>query len=138
MAAPLVNGRSFDYSQIIINILGVPIVSVSSITYLEEQEKVNNMGTGNRPISRGHATINASGSLEISMNDVEALRDVAPEGSLLFIPAFDIVVVFGNIQNPQTHVLKNVEFLNDGIETTVGDTDVKRTFDLVISHIQYR
>lgn len=138
MAAPLINGRAFDYSQIIINILGVPIVSVSSITYLEEQEKVNNMGTGNRPVSRGHATIDASGSLEISMNDIEALRDVAPNGSLLFIPAFDIVVVFGNVQNPQTHVLKNCEFLNDGVETTVGDTDVKRTFDLVISHIQYR
>lgn len=138
MAVPLINGRAFDYSQIIVNMLGVPIVSVSSISYTEEQEKVNNMGTGNRPISRGHAAIDASGSIEISMNDIEALREVAPDGSLLLIPAFDIVVIFGNIQNPQTHILKNCEFTNDGVETTQGDTDIKRTFDLVISHIQYR
>ena len=138
MAAPLINGRAFDYSQIIINILGVPIVSVSSISYTEEQEKVNNFGTGNRPISRGHAAIDASGSIEISMNDVEAIRDVAPSGSLLQIPAFDIVVIFGNIQDPQTHVLKNCEFTNDGVETTQGDTDIKRSFDLVISDVQYR
>lgn len=138
MAVPLVNGQAFDYTQIIVSILGVPIVSVSSISYTEEQEKVNNMGTGNRPVSRGRGAIDASGSVEISMNDIEAIRDVAPSGSLLLIPAFDIVVVFGNPQNVQTHVLKNCEFTNDGVETTQGDTDIKRTFDLVISDIQYR
>ncbi len=138
MSVSLINGRAFDYSQIIVNILGVPIVSVSSISYTEEQEKVNNFGTGNRPVSRGQAAIDASGSIEISMNDVEAIRDVAPSGSLLLIPAFDIVIIFGNPQSVQTHVLKNCEFTNDGVETTQGDTDIKRSFDLVISDIQYR
>ena len=84
-------------------------------------------------------SIDASGSLEVSMNDVEALRDIAPtKGSLLSIPAFDITVMFGNSQGVQTHRLRNCEFTNDGVETSQGDTDVKRTFDLVISHIDYR
>lgn len=138
MAIPLVNGKAYDFALITVVALGVPIPSVSDIKYTEEQEKENNFGLGNRPVSRGQGAINASGSLDISMNDIEALRDVAPNGSLLQIPAFDIVVVYGNPQKPVTHVLKNCEFIDDGVETTQNDKDVKRTFGLVISHIKYR
>ena len=135
---PLINGRAFDFAQIIVNINGVPIPSVSSVTYTEEQTKENNFGAGKRPISRGHGTINASASIEMSMNDVERLRDEAPNGSLLALPAFDILVVFGNPQQPTKHRLKNCEFLSDGVETSLDDTDVKRSFDLVVSDIQFR
>lgn len=138
MAAPLINGEAYSFSQITAVVLGVALPSISAITYMEEQEKANNMGAGNRPVSRGRGPIDASGSIDISMNDIEALRDAAPNGSLLQIPPFDIVVVFGNPQSPTTHVLKNVEFTNDGTESTQGDTDIKRTFDLVISHIKWR
>lgn len=138
MALPLINGRAYDFAQIVVNILGVPVAGVSAISYTEEQEKINNMGMGNRPVSRGHGAINASGNITISMNDVEALRDAAPNGSLLQIPAFDITVTYLNAQKVVTHVLKNCEFLNDGVESTQGDTDVKRSFDLVISHIKFR
>ncbi len=86
---PLVNGRAYDFAQIVVTILGVPLAGVSAISYAEEQEKTNNFGQGNRPVSRGQGAIDASGSITISMNDVEALRDVAPDGSLLKIPAFD-------------------------------------------------
>lgn len=135
---PLINGQAYDFTQITVSILGVPTLGISALNYTEEQEKVNNFGTGNRPVSRGQGPIDASGSIEIAMNDVEALRDAAPDGSLLKIPAFDITVVFGNVQKPVRHVLKNVEFTNDGVESTQGDTDLKRTFDLVISNIRYR
>lgn len=138
MAVPLINGRAYDYVQIVVSILGVPTAGISSVSYTEEQEKVNNFGAGNRPVSRGQGAIDASGSIELSMNDVEAIRDAAPSGSLLQIPAFDITILFGNPQKPVVHILKNVEFTNDGVETTQGDTDIRRTFDLVISHIKYR
>ena len=138
MSVPLINGKAYDYVGITAIVLGVPLPSISQINYTEEQEKTNNFGTGNRPVSRGKAAIEASASFEISMNDVEALRDVAPDGSLLLIPAFDIIIVYGNPQKPITHVLKNCEFTNDGVETSQGDTDIKRTFDLVISHVKYR
>ena len=138
MAASLVNGIAFDFVQLTPLFLGVPLVSMSSITYEEIQEKVNNFGIGNRPVSRGRGAIDASGSMELSMNDIEAIRDVAPNGSLLLLPASDFVLVFGNPQNIQTHVLKNLEFTNDGVTGTVGDTDLKLTLNFVISDIQYR
>ena len=138
MAGPLVNGIAFDFVQLTPLFLGVPLVSMSSITYEEVQEKVDNFGIGNRPVSRGRGAINASGSMELSMNDIEAIRDVAPNGSLLLIPASDFVLVFGNPQNIQTHVLKNLEFTNDGVTGTVGETDLKLTLNFVISDVQYR
>ena len=138
MALPLINGKAYDFVLITAVVLGVPLPSISNINYIEEQEKTNNFGLGNRPVSRGQGAIDASGSFDISMNDIEALRDAAPNGSLLQIPAFDIIVVYGNPQKPVTHVLKNVEFTNDGVEASQGDTDIKRTFDIVISHVKYR
>ena len=138
MALPLINGQAFDYAQITPLYLGVPLVSMTSITYEETQEKVDNPGTGNRGISRGRADIKSSGSIELSMNDIEALRVVAPEGSLLALPASDFILVFGNPQNIQTHILKNLEFTNDGGTGTQGDTDLKMTLNFIISNVIYQ
>lgn len=138
MSQPLINGRAYDYTQITVVILSVPVAGISAINYVTEQEKTNNFGTGNQPVSRGRGAKDTTGSLEMSQNDVEAIRDAAPNGSLLDIPPFDIVMVFGNIQKPVTHVVKNVEFSNEGVETTQGDTDIRRTFDFTASHVKYR
>jgi len=135
---PLVNGTAYTFAQIVATIGGVPIASISAINYVETQEKVNNYGQGNRPVSRGSGVIEVTSSVEMSMNDVEAIRASALNGSLLNIPAFDIVVFFGNPQSPVTHVIKNCEFTSDGVEGTQGDTDLKRTFDLMPSHIKWR
>lgn len=134
----LINGRAYDYTQITFVVLGVPVPSVSSINYTEEEDAKMNFGTGQLPVSIGYGAINSKGSIEISMNDVEAIRDVAPDGSMLKIPLFDILVVFGNPQKPVRHIIKNVKFTDDGVETTQGDTDVKRKFNFICSQIKYR
>lgn len=135
---PLINGRAYDFAQIIVTILGVPVASVSAIDYEETQEKKNNYGAGNRPVSRGAGAIECSASIEMSMNDIEAIRNVAPNGSLLQVPAFDITIFFGNAQSPKTHVLKNCEFTKDGVSGSQGDTDLKYKFDLLPSHIVWK
>ena len=137
MALPLVNGREFSYVQIIVNILGVPVTGITALTYEEDQVKENQYGTGNRPVSVGDGPITTSGSIEILMSDTEALRAVAPNRSLLQLPAFDIPVTFGNPGNVQTHVIKNVEFTKDGVNATQGDTGLKMTHDINFSHINY-
>ncbi|MCK4908602.1 MAG: hypothetical protein KAS70_01765 [Planctomycetes bacterium] len=138
MAEPLINGRAYDYVDIQISILGAEINGVTEVNYTQTQEKANNFGTGVFAVSRGRAARDATGSIGLSMNEVEALREVSPAGNLLDLPAFDIVIVFGNVQSPQTHVVKNVEFLSDGVETSQGDTQIARSFDFVASHVQYR
>jgi hypothetical protein len=135
---PLINGRAYSFVDVVVKIAGVPTPSVSKINYTEEQQKENNYGTGSRPVSRGAGKIEAKASIEISMNDVEAIRDVAPNGSLLALPSFDIEVHFLNAQKVVTHVIKNCEFTTDGVEAGTDDKDIKMSFDLIPSHILYR
>jgi hypothetical protein len=135
---PLINGRAYSYVDVIVKIAGVPTPSVSKISYTEEQQKENSYGTGSRPVARGAGKIEAKASLEISMNDIEAMRDVSPNGSLLKLPPFDIEVHFLNEQKVVTHTIKNCEFTNDGVEAGTDDKDIKKSFDLIPSHILYR
>lgn len=134
----LVNGQAYDYVSIEVLIDGVPLPSVKSITYETNQEKTNNYGTNAKPVSRGRGAKEFTASMEISMNDVEALRGAAPNGQLVDIPPFDIIVAFGNVQNPVVHRLKMCEFVNDGVDGSQGDTDLSRTFDITPGDILYR
>lgn len=136
---PLINGRSYDFAQIRAAILGVVVPSISSIEYSETQEKKNNFGSGDRPVSRGQGAIDSKAKITMSMNDVEAIRKAAPDGSLLKVPAFDVVVTYlhPTASNVVTHVLKNCEFTSDGVSGSQGDTDLKFDFELVPSHIVY-
>jgi hypothetical protein len=134
----LINGRAYDYTQITCLIAGVPVAGIQSINYVTEQPKVNNFGVGNQPISRGRGPKDPSGSLELDMNEVEAIRDAAPNGDLTEIAPFTITIVFGNLQRPVVHRLRNVEFSNDGVETSQGDTNITRSFDIVMSDVKYR
>jgi len=134
----LINGRAYDYSSIIFVVLGVPVPSVTAITYSQEEEDKMNFGTGQLPISIGYGAINSKGEISIAMNDVEAIRSVAIDGSMLKIPPFDILVVFGNPQNPVRHIIKNCKITNDGVEAKQGDTDIVTKFNFICSNIQYR
>lgn len=134
---PLINGRAYDYASVTVNILGVPLAGITSIEYAEEQTKENNFGAGKYAVSRGHGEVNASASMELHMNDVEAIREAAPQGRLLDIPAFDVIVSFVVAGKVKTHTIKNCEFLSDGVSGSQGDTQLSRSFDLVASHVIY-
>jgi hypothetical protein len=134
----LINGTAYAHAQIAATVAGVPVVSITEITYSETQEKVNNYGTGPRPVSRGHGKIESTGSLTIAMNEIEAIRDAAPQGSLLAVEAFDITITFLNAQKPVTHVLKSVEFTKDEVSSSEGDTDIKVSTEIIIGSINFR
>jgi hypothetical protein len=136
---PLVNGTAYSWSQITLNILGVPVAGVSSISYNEEQEMQDNYGAGNRPVSRGYGRINTEGSVTLHMEEVEAIQNAVSTGRLQDIPEFDIVVAYlpegGNIV---THTLKNCRFKNNGREVSEGDMAINVEIPLQISHINWK
>lgn len=138
MATPLINGEAYSFGQIIVNVLGVPIVGVRSISYRSEQEKTNNYAQGNNPISRGRGQKTVTGSIEIEMADILALRSaVGGDGSLLDLPFFDVVVTWANAQGPFTDVIKNVDFTTDGPESEQGTTQQTVVLDFIASHVVY-
>lgn len=136
MASPLINGQAYSFSLITVNILGTPVVGITAISYKTSQEKVNNYGAGNRPVSRGYGKKECEGSITIDMEELEALIAAAPNRDILDIPPFDIIVTY----TPQSgavvvHTLKNCEFLEDPIEAGDGDTRISVEVPLIISHI---
>ena len=133
----LINGKAYTWADITMVIAGVPIAGVKAIKYKAKQDKVNNYGAGNKPVSRGHGRIEYEASITLSMNEVQALIDAAPGRSLLKIPPTDIIISFlpedGVIA---THKLRNAEFMEDGIDMKEGDTDVDQEIPLIISDIE--
>jgi len=136
--AVLINGRSYSYVDITAVGLGGAFPGMKTISYEQTQDKPNNFGTSEKPVSRGRGKRDASGSMQLSMNDLEALRDAAPNGSLLDIPAFDFILVYGNPQKPVTHILKSLEFTNDGGDGSEDDTDLVYTLNFVFADLKTR
>jgi len=136
--ATLINGRSYSYVDISAVGLGGAFPGMKSISYDVNQEKPNNWGTSVDPVSRGKGKKDPTGSLDLSMNDIEALRDAAPNGSLLDIPMFNLILVYGNPQKPVTHILENLEFTNDGNTGTEDDTDLTYTLNFVFAKLKTR
>ena len=136
-AQVLVNGKAYSYVQLVIGYLGVALNGVTSIDYEETQEKTNNYANGEYAVSRGYGKVETTGTIELSMNVIEALRDAAPDRSLLKIPSSDMVLTFGNSQKVVTHVLKNMEFTTDGGGGADGDTDLRKSLGIIFSHVQY-
>ena len=138
MSIPLVNGTAYSYADISLVVAGIPVFGVSSIAYDEEQAKENNFGVGDRPVSRGRGGIEPTASIEIDLDEAEKLRDASPDGSMLALAPFDITVVYLNGVKTTTHILKNCEFKNNGVETSQGDTAIKKSFELALSHVVWR
>lgn len=136
MATALINGNSYDWQQIVVTMLGQPVFSIKSVNYEVTQEKTNNYGQGNLPVSRGRGAKEFSASIEMAMDELVPIRQAAG-GSLVDIPAFDIKVTYVNAGKTVTDVLKNCEFMADGIEASQGDTEIVRSFDIMPSHIVF-
>jgi hypothetical protein len=136
---PLVNGTAYSWSQITVNILGIPVAGVTGVSYTEEQEMQDNYGAGNRPISRGYGNITTEGSVTLHMEEVEALQAAVTTGRLQDIPEFDIVVAFlpeGGVIT--THTLKNCRFKTNGRELEQNQMAIEVELDLQIAQILWK
>lgn len=135
----LINGTSYSWSQVALNVLGSEVSGVTAINYSEDQEMQDNYGAGNRPVSRGYGPITTEASITLEMIEVEALQAASSDGRLQSIPEFDIVVAYipdsGNIV---THTLHNCRFKNNKRELSQGDMEVSVELDLQVSHISWK
>lgn len=135
---PLINGRSYSWSDVQLSIGGVPVVGITNIEYDEEQAKEDNHGAGYNPVARGYGQRKASASITMYAEEVEALMDKAAGGSLLDYGVFDITVQYMVGAVIKTHVLKNAEFLKNGRRMASGDTKIEVELPLIISHIIWK
>jgi hypothetical protein len=135
---PLINGKSYEWADIIVNVLGLPIIGITNIEYEEKQGMENIFGAGRFPVSRGYGKIEPTAKMTILMEELENIQTVAPQGRIQDIPEFDIVVMYVDAALvTRKHVLKNVRFMNNKRASSSGDTSIPVELELIISHIQY-
>jgi len=137
MAQVLINGKAFSAVDISVIIAGLPVASVTSLTATVTQEKTNNAGLSDEPVSRGRGVKAYECSIDLAYKDVQALRNLSPTLSLIEIPMFEVLVLMDNNVNFARIRVRNAEFTDDGIEVADGDTEVKRTYNLVVAGMDF-
>ena len=134
----LVNGVAYDWSNIICSILGRPVIGITNITYASTQDMENNYGAGCFPITRGYGNVVATASITLTIEEVENLQTIAPDGMLQNIPEFDIIVMYmSNLTNPKTHIIKNCRFTTN--QRTMNQNDMNSVVEITLlpTHIVF-
>lgn len=134
---PLINGKSYEWSDCKVLISGLFVVGITKVTYEEKQNKMNVYGSGSYPVSFGNGSKEATCSLTLKFEEVNNIRAVAPLNSLLNIPPFDIVVAYIDASlTPVKHKIRNCRFMNDSVDTSQGDQSIDVTLEILPSHIE--
>jgi hypothetical protein len=135
---PLINGVEYVHANILINILGTPVVGVTDIKYSDIQAIENNYATGSEPVSRTFGTIVYEGSITLLQKEVQRLSAAAPNGRIQDIPDFDIGVNFGTeVGDFQRHRLGRCRFKGRNMASTVNNTQIEEEIQLSIGFIKY-
>ena len=133
---PIVNGTNYSWNNIKLVLFGVPVIGITKIEYKEKQNKENNYGMGENPVSRGIGNKEYEGSIEIYVDELKRIIDASPNRNPLDIPPFDVQVIYGGTRvTPNVDVLQAVEFLENPFNAAQGDAKILVTIPLVIGGI---
>jgi len=136
MPVPVVNGINYSWANISVILFGVPVVGIMGINYKRKQEKKNNYGAGQQPVSRGYGNYEYDGDLELYMDTWKAIIAQSPNRDPTQIPPFDIPVTFsGSGVLVTKDVLRYCEFTEEGMESKSGDTKITIKIPLIIGGI---
>lgn len=134
----LINGKSNEWADIVINILGVPFAGITAVEYDLNQDMKLVYGSGNKPVSIGYGNFNPTAKITLLMEEVEAIQAVAPQGMLQRIPQFDITVFyFDPSLLPRTHTLQKCRFKSNGRKVSQGDTSIACELDILVADILF-
>lgn len=136
---PLVNGTAYGWSNVKVNLFGVPVIGITEIEFEREQKKENNYGQGQDPISRGYGNIENKGSITLYWDEWIKIINATSDKDPLKIPPFDIQVLFGGSSvNFQQVNLRSCEFLKDPFSVKQGDNKISVKIDLIIGLIEHK
>ena len=135
---PFVNGKLYDWADIVLVIAGVPVTGITGIEYKDDQDIVTKYGAGRYPVGFAKGRITSTGKITLYQEEVEAMQRQSLTGRLQDIAPFDIIVSY----LPDTGIvsidkLRNCMFKNNGRGWKEGDTGQEVEIDLVMSHIQW-
>ena len=137
IAYPVVNGATYAWSNVSIYFLNNISMKCVAIDYKKMQVKENQYAAGIDVQGVGYGNKTYTASITLWLEDVAELINIAPNGDILEIPAFDIVVSYGSIVKFRRDILKNVEFKECNISNKQGDLKVEITLPLQLTGIDF-
>lgn len=134
----LINGRAYSWADITVIILGRKVQGITAISWMQAQVKENNMGQGNRPVSRSKGNRTASASVTLSLKEIAAIEAALPPGTdILDIKPFPVIVAYNNDQNEFiSYELQHCEFLEFGHDGSQGDSEATKQLPLIVSQVR--
>jgi hypothetical protein len=134
---PLINGITYSWSIIVVNVMDVLVKGITAIEYGDDQNIENHYGAGRMPIGRGFGNIEPTAKVTIDAEEVEAITSRIPGRRLQDAGEFDVTVSYvpesgiGMV----THKIKNCRFKNNNRNIKQNDTRITVELDLIPSHI---
>lgn len=138
IGVPLINGTEYTHADIVLNILGVPVIGVTGIDYSDPQEVTLNHSTGTKPTSRGFGPVTPQGSITLTMKEVQRLSAAAPGGRIQNIPDFDIGVNYiTEAGDFVRHRLVRCRFKGRNPNSQVNNSQIEEQLELSVADINY-
>jgi hypothetical protein len=132
----VINGVNYSWGNLSVVLFGNIVIGIKKIEYFAKQDKANNYGFGQQPVSRGYGRYEYSGSMDLYTDEWKKIIASSPNNDPLQISPSDIQIVFaGSRVLPNKDVLRMVEFLENPFTASEGDTSLMVTIPLIIGSI---
>jgi hypothetical protein len=135
---PLINGVEYTHADIVLELLGVPIIGVTSIEYSDVQNIEGNYATGHLPTSVGFGQVDLTATITITSVEFRRIVLFAPGRRLQNLPFFDVGVNF----IPESGIfvrdrLVRCKFKGANISTATNNTQIEVPLELFVADIRY-
>lgn len=135
---PFINGKLYDWADIVTTIAGVPVTGIAAIEYSDDQEVEVKYGAGRYPVGYGKGRIKPTAKITLYQEEVEAIQAQSVNGRLQDIAPFDINVTYMPDSGiVKTDKLRNCMFKNNKRGWKEGDTGKTVELDLLLSNIDW-
>lgn len=138
MAQALIDGQNFTHQQIVFNVGGVPLLSLSDISLTKSTQREFSYGTSKLPVGYGDGR-DEPGDLTftLSLTDGRALVKASPDGDPTRLAPFNIPVTLLNEAKPLNVSVKNVLIQSYELTSDVDNKDIQMSFTSQFSHIEF-
>lgn len=135
---PFINGKLYDWADIVTTIAGVPVTGIVAIEYSDDQEVEVKYGAGRYPVGYGKGRIKPTAKITLYQEEVEAIQAQSVNGRLQDIAPFNINVTYMPDSGiVKTDKLRNCMFKNNKRNWKEGDTGKTVELDLLLSNIDW-
>lgn len=137
--APIyINGQAYSFSDMVVNINGVPLTGVTAIDYSDDQEMEEYYANGKFPVSFGSAKYTATGKITMERADFNAIVNASPNKRIQDNLPIDIPVAYLPSSNvPTTDILRGVRFKSVSMSMSEGDGRQTVEIELKIAKIDW-